>query len=231
MIPIQDTIRAERWPVVNVALIALCGYGFWLELAAGPEIDAFVTRHALIPREFLSLAQHGWLRPRVFGPLFTSMFLHASVAHFAGNMLFLWIFGDNVEDRMGHLGYALFYLVGGAFAGLTQVAANPGSVVPTVGASGAIAAVMGAYMLLYPGSRVRTLVWVLFLIRVVDVPAYAWLGFWFLMQLLSSSAAAHGPDQGGVAFFAHIGGFAFGAMTVLLLGLRRPPRARAQEWR
>ena len=229
MIPIQDTIRAQRWPVVNVAMIAICGYVFWLELSAGAELDAFVTRHALIPRDFVTLAGHGWLRARVLGPLFTSMFLHASVMHFAGNMLFLWIFGDNVEDRMGHLGYALFYLTGGAVAGLTQVVSNPGSVVPTVGASGAIAAVMGAYMLLYPGSRVRTLIWVLFLIRVVDVPAYAWLGFWFLMQLLSSSAASHGNDQGGVAFFAHIGGFVFGALTVLLLGLRRERPARAQE--
>ena len=125
---------------------------------------------------------------------------------------------------MGHLGYAVFYLAGGAVAGQTQVLSNPGSVVPTVGASGAIAAVMGAYMLLYPGSRVRTLIWVLFLIRVVDVPAYAWLGLWFVLQLLSSTAPTHGNDQGGVAFFAHIGGFAFGALTVLLLGLRRPPR-------
>ena len=224
MIPIQDTIRAQRWPVVNVAMIALCAWGFWLELSAGPELDAFVTRHALIPRDFVTLAGHGLFRARVLAPLFSSMFLHASIAHFAGNMLFLWIFGDNVEDRMGHLGYAVFYLAGGAVAGLTQVLSNPGSVVPTVGASGAIAAVMGAYMLLYPGSRVRTLIWVLFLIRVVDVPAYAWLGLWFVLQLLSSTAPTHGNDQGGVAFFAHIGGFAFGALTVLLLGLRRPPR-------
>jgi len=158
--------------------------------------------------------------------VFWSMFMHdpSTFAHIGFNMLFLWIFGDNVEDRMGHLGYALFYLAGGVAAAATHVLLNPGSTVSTLGASGAIAAVMGAYMLLYPGSRVRTLIWVLFLIRVVDVPAYAWLGLWFVLQLLSSTAPTHGNDQGGVAFFAHIGGFAFGALTVILLGLRRPPR-------
>jgi rhomboid family protein len=229
VIPIQDTIRARRWPVVNVAMIGLCAWVFWLELSAGPDIDAFVNGHALIPRDLVALAHRGWVRPGVFAPLFTSMFLHANFAHFAGNMLFLWIFGDNVEDRMGHLGYALFYLAGGLAAGLSQVAANPTSVVPTVGASGAIAAVMGAYMLLYPGARVRTLIFVFFFIRTIDVPAYAWLGLWFVMQVLSSAAQAHGPDQGGVAFFAHIGGFAFGVVTVVLLGLRRPPRDAVAE--
>ena len=225
MIPIQDTIRAQRWPVVNWAIIALCFWVFWLELSA-PDINAFVNEHALVPRRLLSLGHRGWLRRDVVAPVFWSMFMHdpSTFAHIGFNMLFLWIFGDNVEDRMGHLGYALFYLAGGVAAAATHVLLNPGSTVSTLGASGAIAAVMGAYMLLYPGSRVRTLIWVLFLIRVVDVPAYAWLGLWFVLQLLSSTAPTHGNDQGGVAFFAHIGGFAFGALTVLLLGLRRPPR-------
>jgi rhomboid family protein len=223
VIPIQDTIRSERWPVVNWALIGLCAWAFWLELAAGRELDTFVNAHALIPREFVSLARHG-LRLSLFAPFVTSMFLHASLAHFGGNMLFLWIFGDNVEDRMGHLGYALFYLAGGIAAGAAHVASNPGSIVPTVGASGAIAAVMGAYLVLYPGSRIRSLVMIVFLIRVIDVPAYAWLGLWFVFQLLSSAGQSAGNDQGGVAFFAHVGGFAFGAATVLLLGLRSPRR-------
>ena len=224
MIPIQDTVRAERWPVVNVALIALCGWVFWLELSAGADIDAFVASHALIPRNFMALAHRGGLRASLFAPVFSSMFMHASFAHFAGNMLFLWIFGDNVEDRMGHVGYALFYLAGGLAAAAAHVLSNPGSTVPTVGASGAIAAVMGAYLLLYPGSRIRTLVIIVFLVRTIDVPAYAWLGLWFVFQLLSSAAAAPAGDQGGVAFFAHIGGFVFGAAVVLLLGLRGPPR-------
>jgi len=226
VIPIQDTIRAQRWPVVNVAMIAICGYVFWLELSAGPEVQAFVDSHALIPRNLVALVSRGSVRPRVFVPVFWSMFMHdpTTLAHIGFNMLFLWIFGDNVEDRMGHLGYAVFYLSGGVAAAAAHVLSNPASTVPTVGASGAIAAVMGAYMLLYPGSRVRTLVWVLFFIRVIDVPAWVWLGVWFLTQLLSTAAAGHASNQGGVAFFAHIGGFLFGALTVLLLGLRSPPR-------
>ncbi|MFI5316588.1 MAG: rhomboid family intramembrane serine protease [Myxococcota bacterium] len=226
MIPIRDTIRAERWPLVNYGLIALCAAALWMEFAAGPDLDAFVNAHALIPTRFVkSLARRG---PDValFAPFVTSMFLHAGFVHFAGNMLFLWIFGDNVEDRMGHLGYALFYLAGGLAAGAAHVLANPGSVVPTVGASGAIAAVMGAYMVLFPASRIETLVIVVFIVRVIPVPAVLWLGLWFVFQLLSGSMGGRAGDQGGVAWFAHVGGFAFGAGTALLLGLRGRPRRR-----
>jgi membrane associated rhomboid family serine protease len=224
MIPIHDTIRSTRWPIVNYALIALCAYAFWLELRAGPDIDAFVNEHALLPARFVkSLARSGF-ELSLFAPFVSSMFLHAGFAHFAGNMLFLWIFGDNVEDRMGHLPYALFYLAGGLAAGATHVLANPSSVVPTVGASGAIAAVMGAYMLLYPGARIVTLVIIVFFIRTVEVPAFAWLGLWFLFQVLATSVDSAGPDRGGVAVFAHIGGFAFGAAVVLLFGLRGASR-------
>jgi len=222
MIPIHDTIRSERWPVVNYALIALCAWVYWLELSAGADVDVFVNEHALVPARFVKSFARGGFELGLFAPFVTSMFLHAGFAHFAGNMLFLWIFGDNVEDRMGHAGYALFYLAGGLAASATHVLANPGSVVPTVGASGAIAAVMGAYMLLYPGSRVATVVFVFFFVRIVEVPAYAWLGLWFLFQVLASGMASGANDQGGVAVFAHIGGFAFGAAVVLLLGLRAP---------
>jgi membrane associated rhomboid family serine protease len=220
MIPIQDTIRSERWPLVNYALIALCAYAFWLELSAGPDIDVFVNEHALVPARFVKSIARSGFELSLFAPFVTSMFLHGGITHFLGNMLFLWIFGDNVEDRMGHLGYALFYLAGGVAASATHVLANPASVVPTVGASGAIAAVMGAYMLLYPASRIVTLVIVVFIVRTVEVPAFAWLGLWFVFQLLASGVGSGAADHGGVAVFAHIGGFAFGAAVVLLFGLR-----------
>jgi membrane associated rhomboid family serine protease len=226
MIPIRDTVRAERWPLVNYAVIALCGVAFWMELSAGPDLDVFVNEHALLPARFVKSFARSGFELQLFAPFVTSLFLHASLPHFAGNMLFLWIFGDNVEDRMGHLGYALFYLAGGVAAGAAHVLANPGSVVPTVGASGAIAAVMGAYLLLYPTSRVETLVIVVFVVRVVAIPAFVWLGLWFVFQVLAGSTAARAGDQGGVAWFAHIGGFAFGAAVVLLFGLRYPPRRR-----
>ncbi len=226
MIPIRDTIRAERWPVVNYSVIALCAVALWMEFAAGPDIDAFVNEHALLPARFVKSVARSGFELHFFAPFVTSMFLHASLAHFAGNMLFLWIFGDNVEDRMGHLGYAIFYLAGGLAAGATHVLVNPASVVPTVGASGAIAAVMGAYLVLYPASRIETLVIVVFVVRIVAVPALVWLGFWFLFQLLAGSTDGRAGDHGGVAWFAHIGGFAFGAAVVLLFGLRNPPRRR-----
>ncbi len=225
MIPIHDTIPSRRWPVVNYALIGLCAWAFWLELSAGADVDVFVNQHALVPVRFVKSLENGGFGLGVFAPFVSSMFLHAGFGHFAGNMLFLWIFGDNVEDRLGHVSYALFYLVGGVAAGAVHVFANPASTVPTVGASGAIAAVMGAYMLMYPSARIVTLVIVIFLVRTIEVPAFAWLGLWFVFQVLSSTFE-QSSEGGGVAWFAHIGGFAFGAVVALLLGLRGAPRSR-----
>jgi membrane associated rhomboid family serine protease len=228
MIPIRDTIRARTWPVVNYALIALCAWAFWRELAAGADVDALIESYALTPATFVkSVARHGWFELAQWKPFVSSMFLHGGLAHFAGNMIFLWIFGDNVEDRFGHAGYALFYLAGGIAAAGAHVLASPDSTVPTLGASGAIAAVMGAYMLLYPGARIESLVIVFLFVRVISVPAFFWLGLWFVFQLISGTVDARGSGEGGVAFWAHIGGFAFGAAVVLLLGMRgeRPRRA------
>ena len=227
MIPIRDSVRARTWPAVNYALIALCAWAFWRELAAGPEVDALIESYALTPATFMkSVARHGWFELAQWKPFVTSMFLHGGLAHFAGNMMFLWIFGDNVEDRFGHVGYALFYLAGGVAAAAAHVLASPDSTVPTLGASGAIAAVMGAYMLLYPGARVESLVIVFLFVRVISVPAFVWLGLWFALQLLSGTTGVRGSGEGGIAFWAHIGGFVFGAGVVLLLGMRgeRPVR-------
>ena len=226
MIPFRDTVESERFPFVNYALIGLCAFVFYLELAAGSDGDVFVNQHALIPATFVKLVENRGFHLAQLAPFLSSMFLHAGWLHFFGNMVFLYVFGDNVEDRMGHLGYAIFYLAGGVAAGAAHVLFNPHSVIPTVGASGAIAAVMGAYMLLYPQARVDSLVIIFFFVRVITVPAGLWLALWFVFQLLSGSTAGRRADQGGVAFFAHVGGFVFGVAVVLLFNLRAPPRRR-----
>jgi membrane associated rhomboid family serine protease len=225
LIPLRDTIPAQRFPVVNYALIGLCTWAFLVELGSGPRLEEMIHAWGLIPARFLALGDRvGFFEPVLWAPFVGSTFLHGGWSHFLGNMLYLWIFGDNVEDRMGHAGYLGFYLLGGLFAGMTHVAFNPASVVPTIGASGAIAAVMGAYLILFPGSRIVSVVFVFFWIQLIAVPAVFYLAFWFVIQLVSGSFALAGAAQGGVAWWAHAGGFAFGAASVLVLGLRAPPR-------
>jgi membrane associated rhomboid family serine protease len=230
LIPLRDLNPSQRFPIVNYTIMILCGLGFFTELSAGAGLEDLFSVHGLVPARFLALADRsGLLDPALYVPLITSTFLHAGLLHFLGNMLFLWIFGDNVEDRMGHLGYALFYVTGGVAAGLAHVVANPESTLPTVGASGSIAAVMGAYLLLYPRAKVVSLVVVFFFIRIVSVPAVIYLAVWFGFQILSGSVAqATAPGQGGVAWWAHAGGFAFGVATVALLGLRAWPTRKGR---
>lgn len=222
MIPIRDTIKSRRFPLVNYTFIALCGFGFYLELQAGADIDPFLRNHGLIPAQVFALGTDAsFFDPALYARFITSIFLHAGIMHFLGNMLFLWIFGDNVEDRMGHVGYAVFYVVGGVAAGLAHVVTNPESMIPTIGASGSIAAVMGAYIVLYPRARIVSAVIILVFVRVISVPAVIYLGLWFVLQLMSGTAAlGAAPTEGGVAWWAHAGGFVFGAATVVLLGLR-----------
>jgi membrane associated rhomboid family serine protease len=157
--------------------------------------------------------------------IFTSMFMHGGLVHIGGNMLYLWIFGDNIEDVLGHFKFLLFYLGGGVIAALAHIASNPQSLVPTVGASGAIAAVLGAYIVLFPNSRVQTLVFYFF-ITVVSLPAVILLGYWILIQVFFGVGSLGSASTGGVAYFAHIGGFAAGAIGILLLGGRRRVRDR-----
>jgi hypothetical protein len=196
LIPLRDRARSRALPAVTSALIALCAGVFWFELAAGAGLDELVHRHALIPARFLALAERiGPLHFEVLSPLVSSMFLHADPCHFAGNMLFLWIFGGTVEDRLGHAAYLALYLTGGIAAALSQIAAVPASTVPTLGASGAIAAVMGASLVHAPEARPHILVY---------------LGLWLVLQVVHSVAG------GGVAWWAHVGGFAFGAAVVLI---------------
>jgi membrane associated rhomboid family serine protease len=224
VIPIRDTIRSRTAPVVTVALIVVNVLVFLHEVALGPYVERLVYAYGLIPRRLVYWPGDP-VDPMRFLPLFTSMFWHGGWLHLIGNMLYLWIFGDNVEDRLGHLRFLFFYLAAGAAAGLTHVALSPASVLPTVGASGAIAGVLGAYLVTYPRARVLTFVPVFFLPWFVEVPAVVYLVFWFLMQLLEGIGSLGAPvETGGVAVWAHIGGFVAGGILIKLLQpLRRPP--------
>jgi membrane associated rhomboid family serine protease len=194
---------------------------FGWELMAGAQLDAAVERYGLIPARFVALAsQGGLLTMELWLPFVSSAFLHGGMAHFVFNMLFLWVFGDNVEDRFGHLRYALFYVAGAVFAGAAHLIAHPSSVVPTIGASGAIAAVMGAYFVLYPKAWVTSVFLPFFWIR-FSVPALLYLAVWFAMQLQRGTAALGGEaSAAGVAWWAHAGGFAFGALAIVAFGRR-----------
>ncbi|MCB0113403.1 MAG: rhomboid family intramembrane serine protease [Caldilineaceae bacterium] len=214
MIPIGDEIRSRRVPVVNYTLLAVNIVVFFLTSLPGDSFFmATIMDFGLIPAQLF-----GGNGAAALPDFFTSMFLHGSLVHLGGNMLYLWIFGDNVEDAMGHVGYSIFYLAGGVLAALTHALLNMQSTVPTVGASGAIAAVLGAYLVLFPGSRVRTIIPLGYYMRVAMLPAAAVLGFWFVLQLFEGVLSLGAPaGTGGVAFWAHIGGFVVGAVIAKLL--------------
>src|SRR5215475_2837304 len=215
-LPLRDENTSGKFPAVNILLILANLAVFVYHLTLTPRLEkAFVLANAMIPARFPSaLAGHGSLEGALL-PLATSMFLHAGFAHILGNMLFLWIFGDNVEARFGHLGYLLFYFVCGIGAGLTHVLFNLNSNLPAVGASGAISGVMGAYIVLEPHNRI----WTLIFIFVVRLPAVVVLGIWFVAQFLSGLSSLGTTVNGGVAVWAHIGGFLAG--LVIGLGARR----------
>ena len=212
MIPLRDTIPSTRRPIVNHAIIVANLAVFLYEVSLGRDLESFIFTHGLVPRDFMVRT------------LVTSMFLHGGWFHVLANMLYLWIFGDNVEDRLGHLRYAVFYLLCGMAAGVAQARPSPHSNVPMVGASGAIAGVTGAYLLFFPRARIVTLVPIFIFLRVVEVPAFVFLLFWFAMQLLAGLEALGGQRMGGVAFWAHVGGFVSGMILGPLLALR-PRRA------
>ena len=218
MIPIRDEIPTKHVPIVNYMLIAVNILVFALMWLSGENQEAVVYRFALIPVNLTT-----GLDPGDVSDIYTSMFMHAGLMHLAGNMLYLWIFGDNVEDSMGSFKYLIFYFVGGTVAALTHILTNPSSEIPTVGASGAISAILGAYLVLFPRSRVMTLIPLGFYLKMTLVPASIVLGLWFVLQLFSGVLSLGGPDVGGVAFWAHIGGFLAGVALALLLANRRRP--------
>ena len=229
MIPLRDTIPSDRFPAVTVTLICINAFIFLVGINLDTRSLEQVFQHwGIVPLRFT--------HPRLsanYLTLLTSMFLHGGWMHVAGNMWSLWIFGDNVEDRMGRVGFLCFYLLSGLAAGIGHILTNPASPVPTVGASGAIAGVMGAYLLLFPHARVATLIPIFFFIQVAHLPAVLFLGFWFLSQVFSGaiSLASSDPNAGGVAWWAHIGGFVIGALWALVLRRRTPIRQRQRSYR
>jgi membrane associated rhomboid family serine protease len=219
MIPLRDVIPSRTTPYVTIGIIAVNVLGFWFELSLSPGTrQVFIREYGIVPADF------------AWSGLLSSMFLHGGWLHIIGNMWYLWIFGDNVEDRMGHGRYLVFYLLCGVAAGLAHAFVNPDSYVPTIGASGAVAGIMGAYFVLYPRSRVLTLIPLFIFIEIIEIPAVFFLGFWFLMQLFSGAGSiAHTTgSQGGVAFWAHVAGFLFGLGGVFLF--RRPERQQVEWW-
>ena len=221
MIPLRDVIPSRTTPFVTVGLIVVNTLVFVRQLTLDESaIEEFFLYFGLVPAAF------SWVA------VLTSMFVHGGFMHFGFNMLFLWIFGDNVEDRMGHGRFLVFYLLCGVAAALAQTATDPDSIVAMVGASGAIAGVMGAYIVLYPHSRIVTLIPILFFFHIIEVPALVFLGLWFVLQFVSGlgsmAAATGGEPAGGIAFWAHIAGFVAGASGVLVF--RRPERQRVEWW-
>lgn len=218
MIPIRDSIPSRRRPLVVYTLVALNALVFWHELSLGEEVVHFFYTYGLVARDFWATESAA----ARFGPVLTSMFLHAGWVHFLSNMLFLWVFGDNVEDRMGRGRFTVFYLSCGAVAAFAQLVATPHSSLPMVGASGAIAGVLGAYLRLFPRSRILAVVPFFIFLHFLEVPAFFFLVYWFLIQLASGTLALAAGSVGGVAFWAHIGGFAAG--FILCPIFRRRPR-------
>ncbi len=216
MFPLYDTVRSRRFPFINWMLILLNGLIFYYEITLGEDrLNRFILNWGLIPAQLTSNYAESWLT------VFTSMFLHGGWLHILGNMWTLFIFGDNIEDRMGHGNYLVFYLLSGAAAAILQSVLMPASQVPMIGASGAIAGVLGAYLILYPRARIASLVPILFIFTLVEIPAVIYLGIWFVLQLFSGWSALQGAASGGIAWWAHIGGFVFGVITVHLFAKRR----------
>lgn len=222
MIPLKDDVRSSTFPFVTVFIIAVNVLVFAYQLTLGYSgAELFIYRTAAIPYEIMRLGDVG---PHPFVPvpftLFTAMFVHGGLFHLAGNMLFLWIFGDNVEDVFGHVLFTVFYLVSGIVASLTHILITPSAMTPMIGASGAIAGVLGAYFMLFPRAQVKALIFLFFFVTTARIPAVVFLGFWFFFQVLSA-----GNGGGSIAWFAHIGGFVAGMAAVLLMRLVRGARA------
>jgi len=232
VIPLRDENPTRSTPFVTIALIAINAIVFAFQFTMPPENqEAFVFAWGAIPHDVAA----GWdllpTIPTAWLTLITSMFMHGGLMHLAGNMLYLWIFGNNIEDVLGHIKFLFFYIIGGLVAALSHIFFDPSSQIPMVGASGAISAVLGAYMLAYPKARVVTLVWIVYIVRFIRVPALLMLGIWFVMQL-GGFANDMNREGGGVAWLAHIGGFVAGVVMIFLAGVRpnRVP-SRASAWR
>ncbi|MBE0477809.1 rhomboid family intramembrane serine protease [Candidatus Aerophobetes bacterium] len=233
MIPIKDSIPSKTTPYVNIFLILTNFALFFYEVSLDRwELTRFLYIYGLVPERFFYLSGEGAPFLTLYFPFFTSIFMHAGWFHILGNMLFLWIFGDNVEDEMGHFKYLIFYILCGLGAGFVHLFLNSTSSVPAVGASGAISGVMGAYMLLFPHSRIVTLFPIFFFFTFVEVSAFFFIAIWFIFQLFSGafSLLAGRAATGGVAWWAHVGGFLVGMGLVFLFAKRPRYKRRSYDW-
>ncbi len=231
MLPIKDDIPIQRAPVVTVSLIVINCLVYLYEIMQGSRGFAYFTQvWGLIPVELTTGVE---LTPQApvssIANVFTSMFMHGGLFHLGGNMLYLWIFGNNIEDRLGRVKFLLFYLASGVVAALAFIATAPASRVPLVGASGAIAGILGAYLITFPRARVMTVLFIFYFIRIARIPAVFVLGFWFVLQVLNGLPALGSSEGGGVAWFAHIGGFLFG-VTVFKLFVKKSPNVYYRGW-
>ncbi len=224
MIPLKDLTPRRTFPIITILLILANAAVFFFELSLTPrQLNAFIALYGLVPAHIqLALTTSRITLAAALIPLVTCMFIHGGWLHIIGNMWFLWIFGDNVEDQMGHATYLLFYMICGIGSGVAQTAFSWGSRVPSIGASGAISGVLGAYLVFFPGARVLTLVPLLIIWFTARIPAVVFIGLWFLVQFLSGLNSLGARDMGGVAWWAHVGGFLLG---IALAWGKRPRRA------
>jgi membrane associated rhomboid family serine protease len=233
MIPLRDANPVRRTPVVTIAIILACIVAFAYKLGldstgSGGGGDELLFQHGLVPARLTDAIASGHGLPEQLFSILTSMFLHVNLLHLGGNMIYLWIFGNNIEDRLGRLPFIAFYVFGGAAAAVAQVAIDPSSQVPMVGASGAISAVLGTYLVLYPGARILSLLFLGFFYQLIEVPASIILGLWFVLQLIDGiGSLGLAGAEGGVAFFAHIGGFVAGVALGFALRARGDPSGPA----
>jgi membrane associated rhomboid family serine protease len=227
MIPLKDMTSRRSFPVMTLLLIVANTAVFIHQISLPPRAaDAFIMTYALVPSKIsMALAGRHYTLVQALVPLFTCMFLHGGWLHIIGNMWFLWIFGANVEDQLGALPFLLFYLVCGIGSGITQALFSWGSKIPSLGASGAISGVLGAYIIFFPGSRILTLIPLFIIFFTARIPAVIFIGLWFLVQFLSGLGSMGAVNSGGVAWWAHVGGFLMG--MILALGLKRRP---ADNW-
>lgn len=214
MIPFKDDNPTRRFPFLTIGIIVLNSAVFFIEMSHPLGMKYIIYNYGAIPANILSFSSEQPVSS--VATIFTSMFMHGGFLHIAGNMLYLWIFGNNIEDRLGHFRFLLFYLTSGVVAAFSHALSSPESVIPMVGASGAVAGVLGAYLLLYPHAKVYTLIFFGFFIDIIRIPAMIVIGFWGVIQMVNGIISRGMVADGGVAWFAHIGGFLFGLITIRL---------------
>ncbi|MCX7983311.1 MAG: rhomboid family intramembrane serine protease [Bacteroidetes bacterium] len=232
MLPIKDINPRRTFPIVNLSIIILNCIVFYYEIILGPKLEQFFYIYGLVPLNVTTSLARGTFILHDIIPFFTSMFLHGGWMHIIGNMLYLWIFGDNVEDKLGHFVYLIFYLLCGIGAAIFHILVDPFSELPTIGASGAIAGVLGAYMLIFPRARVLTLIPIFIFIQIAEVPAFFLLFMWFILQFFNGvlSLGFNTSGFGGVAWWAHIGGFIVGMLLAMFLKLRGKTKYYSHYW-